>query len=98
MKRDTTLATEVQWTSRFVPPIKTVPRLHFAVSEKRYTWQAIKQALCENNCRVLHKHLTRYKLGDRKLFKFLFKLGKDKFNVTDAYIFQIKAFIIVDLT
>ena len=49
MKRDTTLATEVQRTTGFIA-IKTVPRLHLAVNEKsqkRYTRQATKQALHE---------------------------------------------------
>jgi len=49
---DTTLATEVQRTSGFIP-IKTVPRLHLTINEthKRST---------KSRCRVLHKHLPKY--------------------------------------
>ena len=70
MKRDTTLATEVQQTPGFIP-VKTVPRLHLAVNEKsqsRYTQQATNKRSMNSSCHVLHKHLPRYKLSDRKLF------------------------------
>ena len=58
MKRDTTLATEVQWTSGFIA-IKTVPGLHLAVnakSRRRYIQHAAKKRSTKSSCHVLHKH------------------------------------------
>ena len=65
MKRDTTLATEVQRTSGFIP-VNTVPRLHVAVNEKsqrQYTQQTTKKRSAKSSCRVFHKHLCWYKLS-----------------------------------
>ena len=61
MKKDTTLATEVQRTSGFIP-VKTVPRLHVDVNEKNqrwYTQQATNKLSAKRSCRVLHKHLPK---------------------------------------
>ena len=74
MKRDTMLAMEVQRTSGFIPA-KTVPRLYPTVNEKsqrQYTQKATNKRSAKSSCRVLHKHLSKYKFSDRKLFKNLF--------------------------
>ena len=69
MRRDTRLDTDVQRISGFIR-MKTVPRLHLAVNEKKPKMvpTANKRSV-KSSCRVLHKHLPRYKLSDRKLLK-----------------------------
>ena len=67
MKRDTTLGTELRWTSGFIA-IKTVPGLHLGVNEKgrrRYTQQATKKRSVKHSCHVFHKHFqgTNYEIG-----------------------------------
>ena len=70
LRRETTLATEVQQTSDFIP-VKRVPRLHLAVGQRRYTQQAPNKHSVKSSCRVLHKHLPQYQyqLTDRSPFQ-----------------------------
>ena len=42
----------------------------------------------KSSCRVLHKHLPKYKLSDRKLFQSLFQFWRAFFNFSGAHIFR----------
>ena len=93
MKRDTTLATEVQWTSGFIA-IKTVPGLDLTVNEKsqkRYTQQVTKKRSAKSSCHVLHKHF----LGTNEVIGSLFNpfSNSEKLYSTSlisAYIFRFE--------